>query len=412
MRPFAFAILLLTAVSLAVPVVADTTITGEKKGAFFTITVPTAWNGDLVISNHGFDFGAPGPNPGLGALGPLWLSEGYAVAASSYSQCCWAVFQAQRDIERMVTVFEDNFGSPGNVFVSGGSLGGIVTAQVIEKLKDKMNIVGAYPFCGALSGSRSWDGGIDIRLIYDVICGGVFPIPGGATGLPAPGHPTSPFTIVDTLIAAGVCMGVPPFGFLAAPGAAGRLAQFTAVTTLPPSFVAGDMVFATHGVSNVIFEAGKLDGGQGMSNIGVTYSDAAVDAAIARVTPNNQARKRLQRNFTPKGDIGDAKIVSIHTDGDGLVIVENEQPYRDSVPASSFTLAVVDEVGNTHCGFTQAEITAGWESLRDWVAGGPQPSATDVQDTCLDLEGMGAGGPCRFDPSYVLGNLDTRVPPR
>jgi hypothetical protein len=410
MRRIMYVCALLAVMGFATSAVADTTITGEKKGAFFTITVPDVWNGDLVISNHGFDFDAPEPNPGLGGLAGVWLSEGFAVAASSYSQCCWAVFQTHRDIQRMVEVFEDNFGAPGDVYVSGGSLGGIVTAQVIEKLKDEMNIVGAYPFCGALAGSRSWDGAIDLRLTYDVICGGVAPLPGGATGLPAPGHPDSPISIFDTLLATNACMGVPFGGGL--PGAAARLAQFTAATTLPVSFVAGDMVFGTHGVSNLIYEEGKMDGAQAMSNIGVTYSDAAVDAAIERVTPNKQARKRLGRNFTPKGDVGDVKIVSLHTDGDGLVIVEQEQPYRDSVPAANLTLAIVDEAGNTHCGFTEAEILSGWESLRAWVGGAPQPSATDIQNTCLVLEGLGAGGPCRIDPSYVLGNLDSRFPPR
>jgi hypothetical protein len=410
MRRIIYVCALLALFSFATTAVANTTITGEKKGAFFTITVPDAWNGDLVISNHGFDFDAPEPNPGLGALAPVWLSEGFAVAASSYSQCCWAVFQAHRDIKRMVEVFEDNFGTPDRVYVSGGSLGGIVTAQVVEKLQSSMNIVGAYPFCGAMAGSRSWDGGFDLRLTYDVICGGVAPIPGGATGLPAPGHPDSPISILDTLLATNACMGVPFGGGL--PGSAARLAQFVASTSLPVSFVAGDMVFGTHGVSNVIFEAGKLDGEQGMSNIGVTYTDPVVDANIERVTPDKQARKRLGRNFTPKGDVGDVKIVSLHTDGDGLVIVEQEQPYRDSVPAENLTLAVVDEAGNTHCGFTEAEIVSGWEALRAWTNGAPQPSPTDIQNTCLVLEGLGAGGPCRIDPSYVLGNLDTRIPPR
>jgi hypothetical protein len=410
MRRLALAISLLAATLLAVPAFAATTITGEKKGAFFTITVPDAWNGDLVISNHGFDFDAPEPNPGLGALAGLWLSQGFAVAASSYSQCCWALFETQRDIERMVDVFVAEFGAPSRVFVSGGSLGGIVTAQIVEKLGQSLNIVGAYPVCGALAGGRSWDGGLDLRLTYDVICGGVAPIPGGATGLPAPGHPDSPFSIFDTLLATNACMGVPFGGGL--PGAAARLAQFTASTTLPVSFVAGDMVFGTHGVSNMIFEPGKLDGGQGIGNVGAVYPDAFVDANIERVVADKQSAKRLERNFTPKGDVGDTKIVSIHTDGDGLVIVEQEQPYRDTVPASNLTIAIVDEAGNTHCGFTEAEIVSGWESLRAWVDGAPQPSPTDVQNTCLVLEGLGAGGPCRFDPAFVIPDLDTRIPPR
>ncbi len=344
-------------------------------------------------------------------LAPLWLSQGYAVAASSYSQCCWALFNSKKDIERMVDVFTVNFGAPNQVFVAGGSLGGIVTAQVVEKLRKKLNIVGAYPVCGALPGSRSLDGAYDIRLIYDVICGGVAPIPGGATGLPAPGHPGSPISIFDTLLATNACMGVPFGGGL--PGAAARLVQFTAATTLPASFVAGDMVFGTHAVSNLIFEEGKLDGGQGLTNVGVTYSDPVVDAAIERVAAEKNARKDFQRNFTPKGHVGNTKIVSIHTDGDGLVVVEQEQPYRDTVPASNLTIAIVDEAGNTHCGFTEAEIVSGWESLRAWVAGAPQPSATSIQNTCLFLEGMDiAGGPCRFDPSFVIPDLDTRIPPR
>jgi hypothetical protein len=401
--------LLLALVGLAIPAAADTTITGEKKGAFFTITVPDAWNGDLVISNHGFDFDAPAPNP-QADLGPFWLSQGYAVAASSYSQCCWAVFNTKQDISRMVEVFVEEFGTPNQVWVSGFSLGGIVSAQIVETLGEDLNIVGAYPLCGAVAGSRAWDGAIDLRLIYDVICGGIAPIPGGATGLPAPGHPDSPFTILDTLLFTNACMGVPFGGGL--PGAAARLAQFMAVTTLPASFVAGDMVFATHGVSNMIFEEGKLDGGQGLSNIGVTYTDPAVDAAIERVTPDNRARKKLQRNYTPKGEVGTTKIVSVHTDGDGLVLVEQQQPYVDSVPASNISLAIVNEAGATHCGFTEAEIVGGWESLRGWVAGGPQPTAASIQGTCLFAEGLGAGGPCRYDPAYVLGNLDTRIPPR
>ncbi len=80
-----------------------------------------------------------------------------------------------------------------------------------------------------------------------------------------------------------------------------------------------------------------------MTNIGVTYSDPAVDAAIERVAAVRKARKRLQRNFTPKGDVGNTKIVSIHTDGDGLDFVEQEQSYRDSVPAANLTTAIVDD---------------------------------------------------------------------
>lgn len=415
MRRFALILSLLAAVGFALPAAADTTIHGEKKGAFFTITVPTGWNGDLVISSHGYSFNQIGPAPSLGALAPLWLSQGFAVAATGHSMSGWVLFNSMKDTERMVDVFIAEFGAPTNVYVSGFSLGGIVTAQLTEKLEG-VNIVGAYPLCGVLSGSRTWDGAIDLRLIYEAICEDVAPIPGPATGLPAPGHPNFPFSQFDTVLSVNACMGI-PFGGIGDPvGELTRLLQYQAVTQLPFSFIVGDMVFATHGVSNVIFDPGKLDGENGMSNIGVTYPDAAVDAAILRVTPVNKARKRLQRNFTPKGDVGATKIVSLHTDGDGLVIVENESEYQSVVPASNLTVGIINEAGNTHCGFNEAELVGGWLALTSWVAGAPQPSAADLQGACLLAAAGGAsttpGGRCRIDPTFVIPDMDERIPPR
>jgi len=401
---------LLAAVALSAPMsaLADTTITGQKLGAFYQITVPTVWNGDLVINNHGHDFGAPAANPSLGALAPLMLAEGYAVAASSYSNCCWTLFSTQQDLNHLLGVFNANFGAPNNVILHGGSLGGIVTAQGVEKLG---NVVGAYPICGALAGGRSWDGAIDLRLVYDAVCAGVpgaF-LPGGATGLPAPGFPSAGLSIPTIAGAVNACTGVlVPAGFRT-PGQVARLSLFMSVTTLPENFVLTDMVFATNSLSNLIFAPDKLNGGQGVGNVGVTYNDAGVDAAIQRVAYDNQANNRLEKNFTPKGAVGATKIVSIHTDGDGLVIVEHEKEYQDVVPASNLSVGIVNEAGNTHCGFTSPELVAGWEELRDWVAGGPQPSAADLQARCLTL---GPPAQCRIDPAFVLNDFSTRVPPR
>ena len=386
---------------------ADTTITGEKLGAFFRITVPDNWNGTLVIDNHGFDFAPPGPipAPSPASLTPLMLAEGYAVAKSSYSNCCCTLFSTQKDLNRLLGVFEDNFGPPNDVILHGGSLGGIVTAQGIEKLG--FNVVGAYPVCGALSGSRSWDGAIDLRLVYDAICGSVpgGAIPGGATGGPSPGFPPG-FTIPQIVGPIQACTGI--LGG-ATPAQLARLAQLLSVTQIPASFLIQDMVFVTNGLSNLIFAADKLAGGQGVGNVGVTYNNATVDANIQRVAYDSQARHRLEKNFTPKGDVGATKIVSIHTDGDGLVIVENEEDYADKVPASNLTVAIVDEAGNTHCGFTGPEAAAGWEELRDWIAGGPQPTAQDLQDRCLTI---GSPAQCRINPAYVVGEFDARIPPR
>ena len=57
------------------------------------------------------------------------------------------------------------------------------------------------------------------------------------------------------------------------------------------------------------------------------------------------------------------------------MIVENQSEYASVVPAGNLTVAIVVEEIPSHCEFTPAEALAGWESLRVWIAGGPQPSA-------------------------------------
>jgi hypothetical protein len=193
------------------------------------------------------------------------------------------------------------------------------------------------------------------------------------------------------------------------PAQQARLDLFKSVTAIPENFVLTDMVFGTNGVSNLIFAADKLAGGQGVGNVGVTYNDPGIDASIQRVAYDTQANNRLQKYFNPKGEVGATKIVTLHTDGDGLVIVENEEDYADKVPAANLTQAVVDEAGNTHCGFNAPELVAGWESLRGWIAGGPQPTAASIQGLC---QFIGPADQCRIDPNFVIGEFDARIPPR
>jgi hypothetical protein len=400
------------ALLLANQALAGTVIEEETDGgALVKIEVPDEWNGSLVIYNHGFQL-APEP-PGLGPLAERQLSQGYAVAASSYRQIGWAVLRTRLDLQNMMAVFRANFAEPDEVIVHGFSLGGIVTGQAIEKAKIG-NVVGAYPACGAMAGSRSWDGALDLRLTYDAICSQVpgARIPGGGRGLPA-SFTEYPFDESSLVGAVQAC-----FGLFSAPenrsaDQASRLQQMLDVTQLPESWIATDMGFATLGLSDLIFDPDKLNGRRGMGNIGVTYKDAEIDATIRRLPARPGAQKKLQRKDMT-GDVRGVKIVSTHTSNDGLVIVEHQQLLADLVPADLLTVGIVNEGElSTHCDFTEAELAGGWEALRAWVAGGPQPTVQDLQDTCLALEAdESLPGPCRYDPEFVVPNMDGRVPPR
>lgn len=394
----------------------DTVLTGTTSGgAFFKIVVPTAWNGDLVIWNHGFSLSPIGPVSDLGPLSALQLSEGYAVAASSYQQIGWALFHTKNDLQNMVAVFKANFGTPQHVLINGASLGGIVTDQA-DEIAQLGNVVGAYPICGVHGGSINWNGAIDLRLLYDLICSNTpaAAIPGGTTGLPAPGFPGFPFSNSQLARAVNACTGVLVSPASRTPQQTANLSQLLSLTQLPENFLLTDMGFTLFGMSNLIFDPTKLDGGQGVGNATVNYDNGGfVDQQITRVATNPGAALRLSANYIASGDIGSTKVVSLHTDKDGLVIVENENFYASVVSASNLTTAIAVETTPTHCGFTAAETVAGWESLRGWLASGVQPTAQNIQNTCQFLVANSlATGPCRIDPSFVIPPLSNRIRPR
>lgn len=400
----------------ALPVMAGPTdITGQTAGgAFYRIVVPTGWQpaDGLVIWNHGFDLDPVGPVSDLGPLVDVQLAEGWAVAASSYSLPGWALFQTDVDNREMVEVFENTFGVPDRILVTGASLGGIVTAQALEQ-GDLGNVVGALTLCGALAGSRVWDGALDLRLLYDAVCGGVAgaAILGGAGGLPDPPDPD--FDEVDMAIAVNTCTGVSLPPELRSPEQQARLDELLALTQLPESFLLTDMGFATFALHDLVYDPAKLDGGQAMENVGVVYDDPTIDATIERVQASTPDRAHLFGNFSPTGAVGAARMVSIHTDKDGLVIVENQSEYATVMPADRLTVGVVIEDSPTHCSFTEGEVLAGWFALQAWTLGAAQPTAADLQTTCNDLVTTGtAAGPCRIDPAFVIPDMDDRIPPR
>ncbi len=403
---------ILTAMAAATPpaVHAQTELAGSTGGgAYYKIVVPDAWNGELVIWNHGFDLAPPRANPDLGPLAQLQLSEGYAVAASSYQQSGWALFKTRNDLQHLYDVFVSNFGMPDKLFLTGGSLGGIVTAQAIEEAH-LGTVDGALMICGALAGSRNWDVALDLRLLYDAVCAEVpaAAIPGGAEGLP----PNYQFTQTDLALAVNACTGILLDPSLRTAQQSQNLAKILGVMQVPENFLLTDMAYATFAMSDLVHDPEKLAGKIGTGNVGVDYGDASTNASIQRVSPNPGASNRLGRRFTPSGNVGPAKIVTLHTDKDGLVVVENESAYASVVPAMNLTTAIVVEQTPTHCGFTPAEVAAGWEALRAWVGGAPRPTAAFIQGTCQSLPPAVFTGPCRIDPAFAIPDMDGRVRPR
>ena len=410
MRRYAVLIVLwaVAVVATAPSVSSAREIEGQNAGgAYFSISVPDDWNGDLVIWNHGFSLSEPGPSPDLGPLSDIQLLEGYAIAASSFRLDGWALFKSNADLRQLVQSFTAEFGRPNRIILYGASLGGAVTAAALEK-GNLGNVVGALTFCGAMAGSRNWDVALDLRLLYDLVCEGMpgGEIPGGPKGLPK----NSDWTDDDIENAVNACTGVNEPSFLRTKQQKKNLKKILGLAKIPRTFLIQDMLFATEAMGDLVHDPRKLRGKPGTGNQDVVYGDDYVDANIRRFEPKPPKQRKLTRNFTPKGNVKGAKIVSMHTNKDGLVLLENQSIYAEVVPPQNLTTVVVKESVATHCVFAPGEILAGWEALRDWIDTGEQPTPRDIQATCKAIPGLGEV--CRIAPDYQLPNPDKRMRPR
>jgi len=394
-------------------------------GASFLAQAPDGWRagGTLVLVNHGYQIDAPGTNPSLGpaALRQRMLDKGYAVAASSYSQRGWALFQTGRDYRELVAAFTARFGRPGGIIATGGSLGGLVTMQQAEMTDLGAPVVGAYSICAPLAGTRVWDQALDLRLAYDRVCRNVTggELPRGDDAFPYILR-ASELSDYDDIEGGGEialkiakCTGYELPSFLVTSGMRDRFDQLKRATGVDPDFFPENMFYATYGLADLYRDPAKIGERAAISSANVVYPDAIVQRDIRRVTADVFAKLDLKRHFTPTGQVGSAKVLTTHTSGDGLVVPENVRALEGKLPVAQWSRAFVVESNASHCGYTDAELLAGFEQLTDWIGGAAQPTATSIQAACRrERTANPATGDCRYDPNFQPGTLDSKLKPR
>lgn len=426
-RTLAGAFALLTLCSYASAGTATQVYSGiAPSGAWYQFEVPNNWHaGDaLVMFQHGFDL-APAINPpGLGPLREVMLAEGYAVAATSYSQRGWALFTAIDDNRELLDIVDARIGAPGEIVPFGGSMGGLIALQLAET-PDLPPVKGAYALCPAAAGARLWDAAIDLRLAYDVVCAGAGDLPRGDEPLPWAldldlipddlGDLSDDAGVLRALVAVNRCTGVNLPPILRNDAMQRRLDQLMAFTSITDEhFFVTNVGYSTFVLGDIVRAPDKLGARNPFTTAGVDYgSDPQIDAGIERIVADPLAANALHAASDFHGAVGDAKIVSMHTSRDQLVIPGNQDFVRAAVPPQQLISAIVDEDSPTHCGFSEAEGAAGWEALRSWKDGAPQPDVADLQQQCETFVASGqVDGPCRFDPDAQITPFDSVVRPR
>jgi pimeloyl-ACP methyl ester carboxylesterase len=413
-----------------------TTQTGTlADGATYKIECPAGpWNGTLFLYSHGYV--VPGSaNPAQDAGDPVtaaWLlGHGYALAGSSYATTGWAIQQALPDQTGTLDAFDQAFRTPARTVAWGHSLGGIITAGLIQRYPGRFSA--ALPMCGVLSGGvATWNTALDAEFAFQQLIDPSVQIV----------NITNPTANLTGAIAAATAAQQTPQGRarLALAAALGDTpGWFTPLSPEPSptdyqSQEANQFSWDTQVDFPFIFafraELEARAGGNPSWNTGVNYfrdlarsADATEVAALyraaglslrrdlrtleraARVSADASAVGYLVHNIVFTGHLP-VPVLAMHTTGDGLVVPENEQAYRSAVDRAGdgrlLRQIFVHRAG--HCAFTPAEtITAVQALVRRLDTGRWDRPALDPADLNARAAALG--------PQYNIFSVGTTIVP-
>src|SRR5271154_1374441 len=405
-------------------------------GATYLIEVPANWNKTLFLYSHGYvEPGAANPAMDVGdpVTRAFMLGSGYALAGSSYATTGWAVQQALPDQIAVLEIFKTKFGRPKHTIAWGHSLGGMITAGLIQRYPDQFDA--ALPMCGVLSGGvATWNTALDAAFAFEVLIA-----PGsGLQVVNITGN-----TLVNLEISEDALAIAQP-----SPQGQARIALAAALGNLPGWFTPtspepAPTDYASQEANQFLWDQqvdfpfvfafrAELEaraGGNVSWNTGVDYRkqleksvdrdevwalyqtaglslEADLDTLnhAARIKANPKPVNYLEQNIIFDGHI-DIPVLSMHTKGDGLVVVQNESAYKDVVDrvddnSRLLRQTFVDRAG--HCAFTPAETIAAVETLLQRLETGHWPS---IEANLLN------GGAAALGPDFNIFEVGTTMVP-
>jgi pimeloyl-ACP methyl ester carboxylesterase len=406
------------------------TYTGVIGGATFLVEVPSPWNGVLVLYSHGYVI--PGsPNPAQDAGDPftegVLLSEGFALAGSSYSTTGWAVQQALGDQIALLDWFTAHVAHPQKTIAWGHSLGGLITAGLIQRHPERFDA--ALPMCGAVAGGLGvWNQALDSAFTFKTLLA-----PSAALQVVNITNPPVNLNTAEVALA----------GAQATPQGRARIALVSAFGDIPGWFIPGSAEPAandyTSREANQFLWAQQVDfpfvfafraelearaGGNPSWNTGVNFHEQLAKSVdreevralyeqaglslekdmktlenAQRIAAKPSAVDYLAHNITIDSELH-MPVLTMHTTGDGLVTVQNEQAYASAV-ADDESHRLLREVfvhRAGHCAFTPAETLTAFQALLTRMSSGHWPSTKPA-----DLNAAAAllGPLNNFPPSFL-----------
>jgi pimeloyl-ACP methyl ester carboxylesterase len=409
-----------------------------SSGALWKARVPPHWNGTLLLFSHGYAPVLREPDLAPAAMEEQLLNEGYALAASAYSAPGWALAEAVPDQLATLDAFSARFGKPKRTIAWGSSMGALVTVALAEQHPERIDA--ALPSCGSLAGAlgmmnEALDGAFalktllaadsDIRVVRvdDDMANGarVSKVIARATGT-AEGR--------ARLALASALAQLPPWAGAnaQAPSADDVEAQ---VDEAASAFAKGvflprvDQERRAGGVFSWNTEVDyrvQLAASGRQAWVQALYAKAHLDLqqdlntlnAAPRIAADPGAIAYMRAHYVPSGRLR-IPVLTYHTVGDGLTVVEQQGAYRQRVAdagrSSKLATAWVKRAG--HCTFTAREHQAVLMTLENRLANGTWqwsaaalnaiPSAAPSASEFVEFAPSAFLRPCGDTPGSCLG---------
>jgi pimeloyl-ACP methyl ester carboxylesterase len=370
-----------------------TTYTGTfSDGATYLIEVPPNWNRTLLLYSHGYNAGPDNPayDASDGYSEAYLLIRGYALAGSSYATTGWAIHEALPDQIAVLDIFQQLVGAPRKTIAWGLSMGGIITGGLIQQYPGRF--AGAMPVCGVMGGAVGfWNEMLDSAFAFQTLL--------------APGAGLQLVNITDPVGNANAAAAALNNAQQTPQGRA-RLALVSALADVPGWVTTGQAPppptdYVTQEVNqygwlagavfpftfyyraelegraagNPSFNTGvdyavQLNRSAGAEEVRALYQQAHLDLntdlqalnSAARISARQSSLNYLEQSidlYQPAG----VPVLTMHTEADGLVPVQDESAYRAiNGPASPYLRQVyIRRAG--HCAFTAPEILASMQAL-------------------------------------------------
>ncbi len=362
----------------------STVFQGTHAHAAYKVEVPAAWNGNLVVWDHGFRGNGTvlTVDPPSFSLRQKFLDEGYAWAASSYTDNGYDVRSGVLSSKDLADFFPQLVHHRVHqTFIAGVSMGGHIIGRSVEQFPGFY--AGALPMCGVLGDQELFDYFLDYNLVAQDLAGvnpPVYPFPADYDTATVPGveaalgltglTPTGP----DTTNALGKQLRAITINRTGGdrPGAAASFAFWK------------DFLFNIAVPTSTDTSLAAMPG-QLSQNIFTNYQPNApvnVNKTVLRVKPQNlQARLDPRLTQVPKiFGLPVTPVLTLHGLGDLFVPFFNEQAYRQDVDRNGRGGLVVQRAIRTtnHCEFSATEAGQAWDDLTRWVKTGHRPAGDDV----------------------------------